>query len=552
MRLRRVLLPLLLVSVLEAQPKPGVLEGTVVNSATRAPVPKAAVSMASGPVSARITIPPSGDSFSRAGTTDENGKFRIANVEPGTYHVEYVRAPGYAYEPFRPLDIVVAEDQRVAGIALELLPLGTISGKVVDNDGEPLLGAQVAIMEYRYSNGSKSLRTVDGAVSDDRGEYRIFHLRPGRYFVNAWLPPGQIHNGVLQADWLPPNTHRDTPESGYLPVFYPNGADASQASRILVPPGGESGGINFQLRAVPVYHIRGKLTGLDAAGAGASVLASQCPEPDGAAEYGAKVQSGGRFDISGVTAGVYCLTLAQSGFSRTLYAGDTVTVADRNLESVALRGTAAFTVPGTLRFEGLSGDEPEAVVFLAPAARSGPGANNALVEEGGKFALEGSVPGSYSVRVNRLPPTMYLKSVQYGDQEIPDGVVTLRPGGAPLRLVVGTDAGQLSGSVQTESGDAAGSLPLTIVPAGQLASRADLLRWEQTDSAGHFNVNGLAPGDYQIYAWGDPNVPMAESAEFRQEFANRAAAATISGGAQTTVQLKVIPADEISAVKARF
>lgn len=315
----------------------------MVDSVTRAPVPKARVSLG-------------GKGFSRAASADEDGKFRIDNLEPGSWRVDYVEARGYLYQPHIAAEFTVAEEQHVTGIVLELTPLGAIAGKIVDEDGDPIEGAQVAVMQYTYGNGARSLHTVDGAVTDDRGAYRVFRLKPGRYFVNAWLPPGQMQYGALRKDWLPANRHRNMAETGYLPVFYPNGPDPAQATPLRLAPGGELGGIDFRLRSVPVFHIRGRLVGARS-DRPASVLATPCPAPEGSAEYGAKLQSDGRFDIAGLSQGVYCLSVSQVGFTRTVYAADTVTVNDRSLDGVALRSLAAFPIAGTLKFDGLGRGE---------------------------------------------------------------------------------------------------------------------------------------------------------------------------------------------------
>ena len=149
MSLRNILLPILACAALLAQPKPGAIEGTVVNSATRAPIPKATVSFASG--KAWPDMRPGAPQYSREAVSDGAGRFRIVDVEPGPYHLEFVHAPGYEFQPNQAAPVTVAEEQRVTGIVLELLPLGVISGKIIDSDGEPLPFAQVAVMEYRYS-----------------------------------------------------------------------------------------------------------------------------------------------------------------------------------------------------------------------------------------------------------------------------------------------------------------------------------------------------------------------------------------------------------------
>jgi hypothetical protein len=544
--LKPVPLSLLAAAALFAQDqppsKPGSLEGVVLNTATRAPVPKATVSFASGASWPERNL--GARQFSRVATTDENGKFRVGALDPGAYHVEYVQAPGYMYENSRSAPITLAEDQRLTGIVLELMPLGAISGQVLDSDGEPLPFAQIAVMQYRYSNGVKSLHTVDGATTDDRGRYRVFRLPPGHYFVNAWLPPGQVRHGTLQSDWLPANTHRATPELGYVPVFFPNGADASQATAVSLAPGGDTGGIDFRLRGVPVYHIRGKLSGYDPAGPPASVLVAPCPAPDGAAEYGAKIQPDGRFDVSGVAAGAYCLTLTQSGDTRTLYAAETaVTLTNRSLDAVALRGMPAFAVPGVVRVEGPPTDTDDVIIFAEPVA-SAITPNTALVENA-RFSLEASVPGKYRIRANRLPPNMYLKSVNYGERDLPDQAAALRPGGAVLTVILGGDAGQVNGAVHSDGGEVSGNVVISVERDGES-------QWSPVDFGSHFLVPNLAPGDYKIYAWDDPDPSLTNLAEFRQEFSSRAVSVTVNAGAAATVELKLIPADEIRKVKQRY
>jgi len=563
MKVRRFLLPLALAAGLAAQVrpqpspnapagpplKPGSLEGTVTNSLTHAPIPKATVSMASGKAYSRVAI------------TDEGGRFQIGNVEPGRYQVEYVRAQGYLYQAaarsVSSAQIVVAEDQRVTGIALELLPLCAIGGKVVDDAGEPLQDAQVAVMAYDYSSGSKKLVTVDGATTDDRGEYRVFHLKPGRYLVRAWMPPpGAIQHGPPSAEALPANIRRDPAESGYLPVFYPNGSDASQGTATYLPPGGEVGGINFRLHSVPVYHIRGKLEGAGPSQQVFSVIAAPCPGSGasaGAAQYSANIRPDGRFDVAGAGPGVYCLSLTLSGGGRErAYASETVTVSNRSQDGVTLVSQPAFPIPGVVEFDGLAGDPPPLMVGLE-ATDSMPGTNPLSAQpKDGRFTLTGATPGTYCVKLYRLAPAMYLKSMRYGTEDVSQGLIHLRAGGAALTLVVGTDAGQLSGTVRAANNDPAISLPVTIAPPDHLSNRRDLFRTARTDSAGQFQVTGLAPGEYKIYAWDDPDVPMAEETDFRSAFSTYATLVTIDAKAQATVQVKAIPADEIQRVKERF
>jgi len=191
------------------------------------------------------------------GVTDDGGRFQIANVQPGRYQVEYLRAQGFNYRVapgVRRADVTVGEDQHVGNIAHEMIPLGAIGGKVEDDSGDPLQNAQIQVWHYDYSSGERKLVTVDAAITDDRGQFRIFNLEAGGYFVHAWMPPdGQRDGQRLQT--LPANLHRTSPETRYEAFFYPNASDIMQDLQLAA--GGEVEGINFRLRSVPVYHIRG-------------------------------------------------------------------------------------------------------------------------------------------------------------------------------------------------------------------------------------------------------------------------------------------------------
>ena len=79
----------------------------------------------------------------------------------------------------------------MSGIVLAMTPTGSISGRVYDAEGEPLGKAQVEVMRPVYKDGQRMLTIVEIVASDDRGEYRLFWLPPGRYYVAAKsaLPP---------------------------------------------------------------------------------------------------------------------------------------------------------------------------------------------------------------------------------------------------------------------------------------------------------------------------------------------------------------------------
>ena len=80
-----------------------------------------------------------------------------------------------------------------AGQTLEKVVIGlprgsVIAGRIVDEFGEPLTGAQVSVQRYAYVNGMRQLRPAgQGDRTDDQGAFRVFGLPPGEYYVSATL-----------------------------------------------------------------------------------------------------------------------------------------------------------------------------------------------------------------------------------------------------------------------------------------------------------------------------------------------------------------------------
>jgi hypothetical protein len=156
------------------------------------------------------------------------------------------------------------------------------------------------------------------------------------------------------------------------------------------------------------------------------------------------------------------------------------------------------------------------------------------------------------VMVRGLPPGWYLKSMQYGPVDVSEGLVMLRNDGTALTLVVGTDGGQLSGTVQTESGDPALNAMVIVVPADRFANRRDLLKLTGVDATGHFQSAGLAPGEYKVYACEDSDFNLWYASDFRKELSSHATSITVAAGGSATAQVKTISDDDLAKAKAKL
>src|SRR4029079_8964196 len=81
--------------------------------------------------------------------------------------------------------LTLADAQVAANVDLRLVRGGVVTGRIGDEDGEPLTRALVTVQRYQYLRGERQLQPAGGDQTDDRGQYRVFGLRPGDYYISA-------------------------------------------------------------------------------------------------------------------------------------------------------------------------------------------------------------------------------------------------------------------------------------------------------------------------------------------------------------------------------
>lgn len=180
------------------------VEGVVLKSTTGEPVKKVSVEL----------YPAGGRRQEQySATTDTNGKFVLQNIEPGKYFLAG-GGNGYPQEPYRQGNsrgrrgtvLTFERGSHTKDIVFRLSAPGVITGSVYDEDGDPIVGASVQAVR---SSGTRMSGPSAGAQTDDRGEYRIFGLVSGRYYLVA---NDQMRGGEM-------------PDEVYPPTYYPGTTD---------------------------------------------------------------------------------------------------------------------------------------------------------------------------------------------------------------------------------------------------------------------------------------------------------------------------------------
>lgn len=190
-------------------------------------------------------------------TTDTGGRFEIQGVDPGRYRLRVIR-DGYVtmeYGQRTPSDpgavMALSPGQTLKDLLFRLLPSAVISGRIQDEDGNLLPWVRVSALREVYSRGRRRLATEVTVLTNDLREYRLFGLRPGRYFIRATYKPGQ------KLDEEEGDNSEELGKSGYVPTYYPGTSDPVKGIALAIKTGEEISAMDFLVQQATAYSIRG-------------------------------------------------------------------------------------------------------------------------------------------------------------------------------------------------------------------------------------------------------------------------------------------------------
>src|SRR6185312_11182622 len=218
---------------------------------------------------------------SKSQRCDSSGHFIFQNVEPGSYRLTAQRVGFFSdatkreYQPM----IEVTAGEHVKNMPVRLMPAAVLSGEVLDEYNDPVPDVEIQLLAVQMKLGQMELKVAGKAITDDRGEYRVAGLHPGKYYVVAEYKTNNAAMEALKAtiaekllERKPANSasedggvlYFDTqqvkaePAYTYAPLFYPATSDFQQAQSLKLNPGDELAA-NFLMVSAPVVSIRGKV-----------------------------------------------------------------------------------------------------------------------------------------------------------------------------------------------------------------------------------------------------------------------------------------------------
>lgn len=483
----------------------GVIAGRVVDAASGDPVRKATV-----------TVTWQGTPRAWATTqTDGSGRFSVEGLPAGKYDLrankQGLGSAIYGANSVRELGdlITLGDGENRSDLLLKFLRPASISGRVVEPDGDPVTGVMVTLMRSSHNLGERVLVNYQQTNTNDRGEYKFTPVDPGEYYLRC-NPNIQRMMGIVPREMI-------------VPQYFGGARESKDAMAVHIRGGDVLAGMDFHLTTEHPATISGRVTGVpqldppaetpvNSQGGvilgtgrrimnrGIGVQVNLSPAGEASMFWSSGTQANGpdyRFEMPETVPGRYRLQATIRVKDKPYYASETFEAHEGNNE-IVLAMLPAVTVKGHLTVEGPGRNAPESfTVALAPPG-SGPRGQSysSPVGKDGSFSIDQVAPGEYLLNINPSPGGIFEKSIMQGDRDVLYQRIEIPPGAsAPLNIVLSSNAATLTGEV--DAGKRAGIL---LEPVGKWHTMARFYYSALADDSGKFKLSGVAPGKYKIFA----------------------------------------------------
>jgi 5-hydroxyisourate hydrolase-like protein (transthyretin family) len=541
----------------------GSVEGHVFRSGTTEPIEGVRVSLTDGPAALAAAF------------TDKEGRFSFSAVVPGRYTVR-IQRDGYlvsstnrppnvalALSPVEPAaaaawnagvlagqtatngvavaTVAIRAGEKVPGLAYFLIPGGTISGRVLDNLGRPAASASITALRLNYQEGRPAVFLVKTATTNDRGEYRMFWMEPGEYYIRASkaLPTGPAR------------------------AYYPGADTISRALKVRVSEGAESPKIDIALQRVVSFRISGTVASL-LAGVDVPVQDAQFylipAESEGIVDGELAVQNqtllpedraAGKFLIANVPAGRYdlvaVLTDRKSSPPRTFMGRAEVDVPFQDAVDASIVIGPSFDLPGKVVSSGRPPLPATTRVQLRPKGlfASLPFAANlsATPAPDGSFTIPNLPDLHYSVSMGPLPANTYISDIRQGSFSVFDiGTIGVAGrGDRSFEIVLDAPGATINGKVTASPEQLAAGVSVVLIPDERRRENLTLYKRTTVSANGSFSFSGVAPGRYKLFAWESIPLGAEQNAEFMDTYRDDGTEITVVPGDTPSVELRLIP-----------
>jgi hypothetical protein len=483
----------------QQSPPPGAgfrIAGTVANSVGGNPLSRARVTIfdASNPQNSQWMI------------SLEDGHFEFKQLGAGKYTLRgakrgFIPADYQQHEQFSTA-IVTGAGLDTENLVLRLAPTAVLSGKVLDESGDPVRRATVSLYAEDRRVGVGRIQEIRQEATDDQGSYEFTPLNAGTYFLSATATPWYAVHAISyrqQGEGNTPTAVDPSLDVAYPVTYYHDATEPDEASPIPIR-GGDHLEADIHLNPVPALHLLFHVPGNGERGFNLPTL--QEPAFNGVNYVpitGGRMVSPGLFELTGVAAGRYTVRTLVSppGDPDAHWSEVEMDLAANDEELDMSKGKPAGTVEASVKVMGEETLPRELLVLLRNSKLRVVAGQN--VNGKGEVDFGDVTPGKYEVLVQSSTKAYSVAKISSNGSEVPGHMLNVAAGQSltvALSLVVGT--ANVEGFVK-QNGKAVAGAMVVLVPKDPKLNR-ELFRRDQSDMDGSFSLRSVIPGAYFVCA----------------------------------------------------
>lgn len=490
----------------------------------------------------------------RSTSTDAEGRYEFRDLPAARYTLTATKS-GYVTMSYGARSwnqagrvLTLGERQDADRVDFSLPRGGVITGHVIDEFGDPVVGANVQPLRSQIVNGQRTdMPGGSMATTSDTGEFRIWGLTPGDYHVMVSSQRG-----------FGPATEISDDRTGYAPTYYPGSSTAAEAQNIAVSAGQTASGIDITLTPTHTASVSGFAVDSSGQPMRRGSVSLMPRSPGGAfmgMSFGAQIRADGTFTIPNVASGEYTvrgmIPPSAPGMPAEQLTAN-VTVAGGDVTGVLLAPVRPIKVTGRITLDPPGGWIEAASIRVSAQPKSpGPftftsGGFPPITKDDFTFELS-AAPGSILVRAFPAAPggpTWTLKSVRYDGGEVIDSGLDLSEGRDidGVEIVLTNRQQVVTGLVSNSKGEPVLDATVTLFPRNpdEWTGPTRHMGGARPDQNGRYSVRTLPPGEYFAVATMDSSRRSSDPRQFYQDLSRLATAFTLTEGETRVVDLKVV------------
>ena len=458
--------------------------------------------------------------------TDQDGYFKLTRLPSNHYRVvplayAYI-IPEQAASQRMGKEVSLAEGETIEGLDFPLIRGGVITGRITDEDGQPLTGEMITLFRLDAQGQKQEVYLFSAPypffATDDQGIYRIYGLPSGRYLVSAGREAEQVGPGLGG-----PRYHSRT--------FYPGVGEESKAKIVELAAGTEATGIDIAFgRSLKTYSASGRVidanTGrpLPNVQLGYTMVQETVSGGVTSRSYSSgrvpNTDARGNFRLDGLAPGNFYIKATPEVESGLYSNVVSFQIKDQDITGLEVKIARGSSISGVLEVKGapdpgiinkLSQLKLFALVSSPDINRdANPTSRGSAISPDGGFHIAGLQPGKLSFYIDSSKG-FYISRVELGGVVQANGI-EIRPGEhvAGVRVVLDHGSGRIRGQVKVEGGKLPSGAQIHVnirrvaEPSTESSSPVENVPNVEVDPNGRFVAENLITGEYQVSAFVSP------------------------------------------------